>query len=275
VETPRVTTNTPQAGKPLSFSARAALAPKIQLADYQAIAKKHQGTKEDTTVSDDEHAQTVLHLRRERARIDKIESGTEPQKAAEESRAAEEKDLPALDDVFVQSLGYPDTAAFSEALRKNIQNEKELRAAEKRRAAILDDLVRDSDVKYPATLREYELDDMEARVRDDLARIGQTFESYLSEIKKTHEELRASWKGAADKRAKVRLILADIARKENINPDEKALAHELTHAKQHYKDASDDVLRTHIAHAMRNEMTLRFLEGNTKPVGNTTEVYAH
>jgi FKBP-type peptidyl-prolyl cis-trans isomerase (trigger factor) len=269
VETPRVTTDTPQAGKPLSFTARAALAPEIKLPDYKAISASQQSKKEDTSVTDEEHAQALLHLRRERHRIDKVEAGTEPQKAAEEAKAAEEKDLPALDDAFVQSLGYPDAPAFSEALRKNIQDEKELRATEKRRAAILDDLVKDAKISYPAVLREFELDDMEARVKDDLARIGQTFESYLAEVKKTHEELRATWKDAADKRAKVRLILAEIARKENLNPDEKSLAHELSHAKEHYKDASDEALRTHIAHAMRNEMTLRFLEGNTEPVGHT------
>lgn len=269
VETPRVTTDEPVAGKPLSFTARAALAPEIKLPDYKKISEKHSDVKEDTSVTDEEHTQAMTHLRRERHRIDKIEAGTEPQKAAEESRAAEEKDLPVLDDAFVQSLGYPDAAAFSDALRKNIQNEKELRATEKRRSAILDELVKDSKISYPATLREYELDDMEERVKGDLAQIHQTFESYLAEIKKTQEELRTSWRDAADKRAKVRLILAEIARKEMLEPDAAALDHELSHAKEHYKDASDDVLRAHISHGMRNEMVLRFLEGNPEPVGHT------
>lgn len=269
VDAPRVTTDTPESGKPLSFTARASLAPEIKIADYKAVSKKHADTKEDTTVTDAEHAEALLHLRRERHRIDQVEAGTDTQKAAEASRTAEEKDLPALDDEFVQSLGYPDAATFSDALRKNIQNEKEMRAVEKRRAAILDDLVKDSKVSYPAVLRDFELDDMEARVKDDLARIKQTYESYLAEIKKTREELRGTWKDAADKRAKVRLLLAEIARVENLQPDEKALAHELTHAKEHYKDADENALRAHIAHAMRNEMTLRFLEGSTEPVGHT------
>lgn len=264
VEAPRVTTSTPESGKPLTFTARAALAPKIELPDYAAISKKHREAKEDTTVSDEEHTQALTHLRRERARIDKVEAGTEPQKAAEEARALAEADLPALDDLFVQSLGYADTAAFTEALRQNIQNEKELRATEKRRAGILEELVNSSTIFYPASLREYEMDDMEARVKDDLSRIGQTWEQYLAEIKKTTEELRASWKEAADKRAKVRLILGEISRREQIEPTDKDVEHELSHAKQHYPDAKDDILRTHIAHAMRNDMTLRFLETGEK-----------
>ena len=270
VEAPRVTTDTPESGKPLVFTARAALAPEITLPDYKAIGKKHSETKEDTTVTDEEHAQALAHLRRERARIDKIESGTEPQKAAEESKAMEEKDLPELDDAFVQSLGIESAEKFAETVRSNIKTEKEMRAVEKRRAATLDELVKNSTVRFPAALREYELDDMEARLKDDLSRIGQSLESYLSETKKTREELRASWKDAADNRAKVRLILAEIARKENIEPDAAALEHELEHAKQHYPQADPEALRAHIAHAMKNEMTLRMLEGNSEPVGHTS-----
>jgi FKBP-type peptidyl-prolyl cis-trans isomerase (trigger factor) len=270
VEAPRVTTDTPTLEKPVVFTARAALAPEIALADYKKISRKHTETKEDTSVSDDEHTQALSHLRRERVRIDKIESGTEPQKAAEEAKAIEDKDLPELDDTFVQTLGYENLAAFSDALRNNIKTEKEMRATEKRRAGILDDMVKDSKISYPVSLREFELDEMESRLKDDLSRIGQTLDSYLMETKKTREELLESWKDAADKRAKVRLILAEISRQEKIEPEPAVLEHELEHAKQHYPKADPENLRAHIAHALRNEMTLRFLEGNTEPVGHSS-----
>ncbi|MFA7309399.1 MAG: trigger factor [Candidatus Paceibacterota bacterium] len=275
VEAPRVTTSAPETGKPLTFTARAALAPKVELPEYKKIAEKLRAIKEDTSVSDKEHSDALTHLRRERSRIDKIEAGTDPQKAAEESKAAKVEELPELDDMFVQTLGYESAAAFSEALRKNIGQEKELRALEKRRAAILDELTSKSSISYPASLREYELDDMEARMKDDLSRMGQTFESYLVETKKTREEIRASWNDAADKRAKVRLILAEIARKEMIEPPADALEHEMQHAREHYPNADEHALRSHISHAMRNEATLRFLEGNTEAVGHTAESHDH
>ncbi len=260
VETPRVSTDAPETGKPLKFTARAALAPEIELADYKKLAAKINAKKEDTSVSDAEHAEAMTHLKRERLRIDKVESGTDAQKAAEEAKAMAEADLPALDDMFVQTLGYENIEKFSEALRTNIKNEKELRAQEKRRAGMLDDLVKDSTVRYPAILRDYELNEMESRLQADLAQIGQTMDSFLAEQKKTREEIRASWNDPADKRAKVRLILAEIARKESIEPQPEDIEHELEHAKKHYKDADPEVLRSHIVHAMRNETTLKFLE---------------
>ena len=265
IESPRVSTDAPSTGKPLVFTARAALAPAVELPDYKKIAEKHTSKKEVVVVTDEEHVQALTHLRRERARIDKIEAGVEAQKAAEESRAAKEEELPALDDAFVQSLGYENAGKFSEALRINIRTEKEMQAREKRRAVILDGLVKESTIRYPAALREYELDDMEARLKDDLSRMGQTFDSYLARVKKTREGVREEWNEAADKRAKVRLILSEIARKEHIEPEEKSLAHELERARKQYPAADPDALRAHIAHAMRNETTLRFLEGDTAP----------
>ncbi len=261
VESPRVTTDTPEAGKSLKFTARAPLAPHIELSDYKKLRDTHPTVAEsETAVSDEEHKSAMTHLRRERARIEKIEAGTESEKATEESRSMKEEELPHLDDAFVQSLGYETAEKFSEALRANIKTEKEMQAREKRRAALLDTLVKDSKISYPTSLREYELDDMEARVKDDLARAGQTFEGYLEQTKKTREQIRAEWNDAADKRAKVRLILTDIARKEGIEPDEKALEHELEHAKKRYPQADPIAMRAHIAHAMRNDATLRFLE---------------
>lgn len=260
VEAPRVTTDTPESGKPLKFTARASLAPEVKLPDYKKVATKINSQKEDLSVSDDEHKQALGHLRRERARIDKIESGTEPQKAAEEVRALAEADLPALDDQFVQSLGYESAEKFSEVLRENIKNEKQLQATQKRRAAILDELVKDSTIHYPAILLDYELDDMEARLAGDLEQMGQTIGSFLTQQKKTREQIRDEWKEAADKRAKVRLILSEIARKENIEPKKEDLDREIDHAKQHYAQADAETLRAHISHAMRNDTTLKFLE---------------
>ena len=260
VETPRVTINAPEAGKPLTFSARAALAPEIELADYKAIAQKHLKDKREAFVSDEEHAKAMTHLRRERARIEKVERGMKPAEAADESRAMEEKDLPELDDAFAISIGYESIAHFHTKVRENMKAEKERQETDKRRQAIIEDLVKNSKISYPVILREYEINEMEARLKDDLAGAGMNLEAYLAQMKKTWEQILAEWKVPSDSRAKTRLILGEIARIEKIEPDEALLAQEVEHAKKHYKDAAPEALRAHIAHALRNEATLRFLE---------------
>ncbi|MDO8553105.1 MAG: trigger factor [bacterium] len=260
VQTPHVTINAPEEGKPLSFTARAALAPEIKLPDYKEIAKKHLKDKKEATVSDEEHAKAMTHLRRERARIEKVEAGKKPAEAADESRAMEEKDLPQLDDAFAISIGYESIAHFHTKVRENMKAEKERQATDTRRQAIIEELVKNSKINYPAILREYEINEMEARLKDDLAGAGMTLEAYLAQIKKTWEQILTEWKAPSDTRAKTRLILGEIARIEKIEPDEAQLAQEVEHAKKHYKDAAPEALRAHIAHAMRNEAVLKFLE---------------
>lgn len=242
------------------FTARAPLAPEVKLPEYKAIAKKHNEKKENIVVTDDEHAQTMTHLRRERARITKVELGKSPQEAAKEAQDMEEKDLPALDEEFVKTLGYESLEKFSESVRSNIKTEKELQATEKRRAAMLDELIEKSDVHYPRILLEYELDDLEARLKSDLERMGVPFEKYLADTKKTEEDLRKEWTPIAEKRAKMRLILGHIAIAEKLDADPGRLEQEIARAKKHYPSADEQNLRAHIRHALRNEAVIAFLE---------------
>ncbi len=260
VEAPQVAIETLEAGKPIKFTARAPLAPEVTLPDYAKIASGLNKKREGVTISDDEHKETLMHFRRERARIDKIESGTAPDKAGEEARALEEKDLPELDDAFIKTIGYDTMDVFTEKLREHLKNEKEMRAQSEHRAKILDALVEKADIKMPAMMREYELDDMEGRFTDDLARMGKTLENYFAEAKKTREELRKEWGEAATKRAHIRLILSNIAQKEKIEASEETLAKEIEIAKKHYPQSSPDTLRAHIAHALRNDAVLEWLE---------------
>jgi FKBP-type peptidyl-prolyl cis-trans isomerase (trigger factor) len=248
------------AAEPIVFTARAPMAPKVELPDYKKIASKHNKDKTEVEVTEDEHKETLNHLKRERARITKVELGLTPQEALDQARAMEEKDLPDLDDEFVKSLGYESSEKFTEAVKNNIKNEKELREVEKRRAAMLDELVKEAKINYPAILLEYELDDMESRMQDDIQRMGLTMEKYLAETKKTKEEIRESWKEAADNRAKMRLILAKIAQDEKIPLDAERFQKELTHAKQHYQNADEQNLSAHISHALRNEAVITWLE---------------
>lgn len=265
VAAPKVMVESAPAGfpadKPIVFSARAPMAPEVTLADYTKIAKAHTGKKEEVVVTDHEHAATMNHLKRERARITKVELGMNAQEAHAEAQKIEEKDLPALDDEFVKSLGYESLEKFSDTVRANIKTEKEMQETERRRAAMLDELIEKSTVKYPKLLLEYELDEMEARLKGDLEQMRVPFDKYLAEVKKTEADIRKEWEPVADKRAKMRLVLAHIALKEKLDADPARLEAEIKHAKQHYPNADESGLRAHVHHALRNEAVIAFLEG--------------
>jgi FKBP-type peptidyl-prolyl cis-trans isomerase (trigger factor) len=94
----------------------------------------------------------------------------------------------------------------------------------------------------------------------DLTRANLLIEDYLNHIKKTREELITEWTPAAEKKAKLQLVLNEIAKKEEVVPDAAAVEHELEHILSMYKDANQERARIYIESVLRNEAVMKMLE---------------
>jgi len=244
---------------PIAFTAKITVLPEVSLPDYKKIASEKNAKKEEINVTDEEVGETMTHLRRERAKIEKIEIGMEPTKAAEEAQKMDALSLPGIDDAFVQSLGYKDSDDFKIKLKENIKTEKEMQEKEKRRIATMEAIIEKSTIPTPDILVSHELDKMEAQMDSDLSRSGTNFTDYLNQANKTREEVRGSWKEAGEKRAKMQLVLAEIAKKENIVADKKIVDSYVEHAKKHHPDANEMNIRSYYEQSVRNEAVLNWL----------------
>lgn len=260
IGTPNISITKLAPGNPIAFSIAVTLMPDVKLPNYKKIAVKHNAKKEDVSVTDKEVEETLTHLRRERAKIEKIESGVEPQQAAKDAQSMDTLSLPGIDDAFVQSLGFENVKMFTEKLRENIKNEKGLRAREKNRIAIMEDIIAASTIAVPAMLIEHELDGMEQQFRNDLERAGTTLEAYLSQAKKTRDELRGEWRESAEKRTKMHLVLREIAEKETVVAPKEDVDKHVEHTLSHHKDADPHSVRSYFELNLRNEAVFRFLE---------------
>ena len=244
---------------PIAFTAKVTVMPEVTLPDYKTIASEKNLKKELVTVSDEEVEETMVHLRRERAKIEKIESGMEPQKAGEEAQKMDTLSLPGIDDVFVQSLGYKNADNFKVKLKENIKTEKEMHENEKTRIATMEAIIEKATIPTPTLLVSHELDKMEAQMDADLARSGSNLEQYLKQVDKKREDVRKDWNEAATKRAKMQLALAEIAKKENIVADKKVVDSYVEHAKKHHPDANEMNIRSYYEQSVRNEAVLNWL----------------
>lgn len=244
---------------PICFTAKITVMPEVTLPDYQKIATEKNAKKETVTVTDEEVEETITHLRRERAKVEKIESGTEPAKAAEEVQKMDALSLPGIDDAFVQSLGYKDAEDFKVKLKENIKNEKEMHENEKKRVEIMEAIIEKSTIPTPDLLVSHELDKMEAQMDADLSRAGSNLEQYLGQTGKTKEDVRKDWREAATKRAKMQLALAEIAKEEKITADKKIVDSYVDHAKKHHPDANEMNIRSYYEQSVRNEAVLNWL----------------
>lgn len=255
-------------GNDLEFTAHTAVFPQVTLPDYKKIATKTFGEKlPPLAATDDEVAKALVHMRRERARIEAFEhskkegSDTDIQAVFEKVNALKDDELPALDDDFVKTLGnFADVAAFEANVRENIGKEKQLREEEKRRATMLDALITETKVTVPDVMARGEARRIEAEFVHMLQQNGTTLDGYLHHIKKTKEDVEKEWLDEGRKRATLQLAINEIAKQESIRPDAAAVEKEVAHLQEHYKDAHEHDLRAFVETQEQNKAVIMFLE---------------
>jgi len=251
-------------GNDLEFVVTVAVMPEFTLPDYKKIAKKEFSAKADTKVTKKDVEDVIKQVQRQRVQIEAIEKqkadGVEQPKVPQLHEIKDEE-LKPLDDAFVQTLGdFKTVDDFKKKIEENIAEEKKLKDIEKKRIATIEAIVAKTDIVIPRILAEYELDRIQSQFEADIAQTGTKVADYLTQINKTMDEMRASWKEDAEKRAKLQLILNKLADEHNIEPSKEAVDKEVQHLLAHYKDAKEDNVRVYVETMLTNEMVLKFLE---------------
>ncbi len=244
---------------PLGFKIKSAVMPEIKLADYKKIAKKVIGdvTEEEKNivVTDEDVESTIMDIRKSRAPRKHIAEG----ETKEEAEAKEE--LPEFNDDFVQALGpFENVEDFKEKLKINIKLEKENQLKEKTRLKIIETIIDETEADLPEILVEIELDKILYRMESDITQMGLKFEDYLKHLNKTIEDLRKEFRNDAEKKAKLGLVLSEIAKVEKITASEEEVEKEVTHLLEHYQDADPERAKIHAENVLTNEKVFTFLE---------------
>jgi trigger factor len=263
---------------PLGFKIKTAVLPEIKLPDYKEVAKKITSKVTDTekniAVSDEELENTIMDIRKSRApkkhMAEHAHEHTSPQPSPDKGEGgspfpsqgkAGDEVLPEFNDAFVQALGpFKDVADFKTKLKENIKLEKENQQKEKTRLKIIEDIIEKSSLDLPEILVEIELDKILHRMESDIAQMGLKFEDYLKHLNKTVEDLRKEFRNDAEKKAKLALILSEIAKVEKIVADEEQVAREVAAILEHYKEADPERARMHVENVLTNEKIFDFLE---------------
>lgn len=144
--------------------------------------------------------------------------------------------LPVLDDAFAKSLGMFDTlVALQDNIKAGITAEKQESEKHRRRGEILDSIATKTTFELPEKMVAFE----EARLLEDLKnQIAQNpqvnFDDYLKSIKKTEEELKASFRNEAERRIKNFLVLREIGRQEKVIVSNEELEEQLNRDLKQY-----------------------------------------
>jgi trigger factor len=264
---------------PLGLSIIVAVLPTITLPDYAAIAKTKNVEKQTVVITDTDLEEQIKDILRRKAAFDRLQQKATAKAAREasdlptpetvEQPIQNEADLPIpeLTDEIARGLGQPgqfaDVADFKTKLREHLTIEKTREAAATHRAAITDAIIEGASVELPQVLIDSELTQLFGQMEEDLTRANLKLDDYLAHIKKTKADLRAEWQPAAEKRAKLQLILNEIAKKENITPDVTELREQVAGLMKRYKDADERRVALYVASVLTNEAVMKHLESLT------------
>ena len=265
-------------GSHLEFKVKTSLLPEVKLTDYRKVASsQHLASREEAvTEITDKEVQDVIESIRQNLAHEKVHNeslnsspeqseGNKSNKAsattAHKHRKIEDADLPEVNDGFAKMIGnFKDVAEMKEKIKENISYEKSLKAKDKKRTQILEDIMEKSTIDLPKIIIEGELEKMLAQFKDDIAKGGLTYEDYLKHIKKTETEIKGEWKETAVKRAKSQVILNTIAKEEGIAPKEEEIKKEMENILASYKDADRFRVRMYVETFLTNELVFQFLE---------------
>jgi trigger factor len=152
-----------------------------------------------------------------------------------------EKKLPALDDEFAKTASEFDALEELRAdLAKRISDVKRVQAEIDLRNALLEQAVDASDVDPPDSLVREEMGYRAARFAEQLRAAGVTLDDYLKQSGATEEELERDFRRQAERNVAARLVLEEIARREELSATDEEVEEELRfHAEQARRDPSD------------------------------------
>lgn len=144
-------------------------------------------------------------------------------KAAEFVVTAKSIEAPGIvtaDDGFAKSLGLESIAKLRESVKENIAREHATMSRQKLKRALLDELDKRHKFEPPPTLVEGEFDRVWKSVLSELETERKTF----ADEGTTEEKAKAEYRGIAERRVRLGLVLAEIGEKNNITVTEEELS---------------------------------------------------
>jgi trigger factor len=180
-------------------------------------------------------------------------------------------EIPELTDEFAKSLGkFENLSDLKKSIFEGIEMEKEKAESEKIREEILNEIIENSEFEIPEILVEEEKNRYLEELKIQIPQIFKiSFKDYLTQIKKTEEELKNSYQKKAEKEIQKALILREIRKREKIEvSDEEVLekANEilLNFTPDQIKKIDPKVLKEYTKERVEEEKVLNFLESQAK-----------
>ena len=225
---------------PLEFKIRYALMPEITLPDYKKIGKTVSEIKEELASTDKEIDEAIARIRE---MITDATNKTDVDASAADGATPAKVDLPPLTDEDVKKFGpFENVAAFRAEIARNLMQEKESLAKDRKREEMIKQIVAHAKVKVPPMLVEQEFHEFIADRDHRIQEAGLSLEEYLKTTGKTAEVLEKEERTFIEEDIRTSLVIQEIRKKEDLAPESREVQIAIAHLKMRYPERSEDDL---------------------------------
>lgn len=128
-----------------------------------------------------------------------------------------------IDDEFAKSVGVDDMAALRAAFQERLEAEYGNLVRQKMKRELLDKLAASYAFQVPPGMVDVEFESIWGQLVQEMGRNGQVFDPETGFEGKSEEETRTEYRGIADRRVRLGLLLSDIGTKNEVKVEEEEL----------------------------------------------------
>ncbi len=189
-----------------------------------------------------------------------------------------ELQLPAVDEEFSKAVGATDVADLRKKIRENMENESNQKADEAAEVAMLEQLTEKSTfTDIPEILVNEEVRRMIGELQQGIDQQGMKWEDYLSNIKKTADDLKIEFAPQAVRRIKSAVLIKAFAKEAGVEVKDEEVDEEIDAILNSLRNGDNETrarvtspdYRDYVMIQMRNRKALEWLKD--KCVKNVTE----
>lgn len=242
-------------GNDFEFTIEMTVYPEVKLPDYKKIAA---AIKEEKKEIGDEDLKAV-----EKNVLDMINHQEHHKNHGSEHKEGEkvEEKYKELTDEVVAMVGpFKSVEDFRAKVKEDLIKESDVRAIMDKRGKIAEAILAKTKMDVPEILVNAELDKILAQLKDDVQKHGIDWKQYLETSKKDEMSIKEEYRGEAEKRAKIEVILKEIFKVEKLKTNKEEVEKQVTSIQAMHKDVDVENIRLYVENIMINEEVMKFLE---------------
>jgi trigger factor len=184
-----------------------------------------------------------------------------------EMKVVQEIELPKADDEFAKGVGnFENMEALKKSVKEGIKTEKEEKEKQKTRQRLMDAIVRDIEAEVPEILVDRKTEEELLRLKDAIEGSGLNFQDYLTNLKKSEDDLKKEIRTNAQNQVKIGLVLRQIARQENVMAPQSEIEEKVNEYLKRFESVEGTTkidpehLKAYYEDVIKNEKTFQLLE---------------